>query len=135
MFDFTPRHLAAITLTMLTMAADTLTSAPAPRDTFRVGGLESVGAYASSLAPGQTAIHAVPFDKGREYHLTATCGDGCDVALRLFAPSGSELDRHVAARKPEVAVVPAASGLYRVDVAMTACPAALCAYTVTVLAR
>lgn len=134
MTDLTPRTAVACALTLVVMVADTMTTShvPSPPTT---RALEQVGAYASTLAPHQAAMHVVPLEQGRESHVVATCSDGCDVDLALLSPVGREIDRHVSAGTPEVAVIPAASGRYRAVVTMRRCDAVVCAYTLAVLAR
>ncbi len=135
MTDFTPKHAAACALTLLVMATDTMTSGHLPATVSPGRGIEQVGAYASTLDQLATAVHAIPFEQGREYYIVATCGEGCDVDLELRSPGGREIDRHVSAGTPEVAVIPAASGRYRAVVSMRRCDAAPCAYTLDVMAR
>jgi hypothetical protein len=135
MTDFTPRTAAACALTLLVMAADTTTTSHVPSPSRPSRGIEQVGAYASALGPRQTAVHVVPLEQGRESHVVATCGDGCDVDLALLSPVGREIDRHVSSGTPEVAVIPAASGRYQAVVTMRRCDATVCAYTLAVMAR
>ena len=132
----TPKQLAASALTLLLMAADAMTSATRPSSAGRGAPLEQVEAYASSLETGETAMHTIAFEKGREYHLEATCGEGCNVDLQLFSPFDREIDRHVAAEgTPEVAVIPSNTASYQAEVTMTACRLQPCAYTLAVFAR
>jgi hypothetical protein len=132
----TPKQIAASALTLLLMAADTMTVATRPSSTRRGNTLEQVEAYASSLGAGETAVHSLTFEKGREYHLEAACADGCSVDMQLFSSSGRELDRHVgAAGTPEVAIITSNTGSYRAEVKMVACRVQPCAYTLAVFAR
>jgi len=131
----TPKHIVAIALTLMLMAADTMTAArvSAPH---RANTLEQVATYASSLDAGQTATHSLAFERGREYHVEATCADGCSANIELYSPSGREIDRYIGgAGTPEVAVVTSNTGRYRADVTMVACPVQHCAYSLAVFAR
>lgn len=132
----TPKHIMASALTLLLMAADTMTVSTRPSSTGRGSSVERVAAYASSLDAGATTSHTLAFEKGREYHVEATCANGCGIDMQLFSSSGRELDRFVGgAGTPEVAVIPSATGNYRAAVSMVACRVQPCAYTLTVFAR
>jgi len=135
MTDFTPRTAAACALTLLAMAADTTTTSYAPSPARSSRGIEQVGAYASALGLHESAVHVVPLEQGRESHVVATCGGDCDVDLELRSPAGREVDRHVSAGTPEVAVIPSASGRYRAVVTMRRCDVQVCAYTLAVMTR
>ena len=130
-----PKPFAACALTLLLMATETMTVATRPSSPRHEGALAQVGTYASSLRSGETAIHTIPFVKGREYRLTAACGKGCDVDLHLFSPRNREIDRHVSGKATEVATIPSTSGTYHAEVRMAACPIQPCDYTLTVFAR
>ena len=129
------KQLAASAMTLLLMAAETMTIAIRPDPNREADTLAQVEAFASSLEAGGKARYAVSLEKGREYHVVGSCVAGCDIDLRLFSPSGHEIDRHVGAGTPEVAVIPSASARYHTEVTMAACPIHPCAYTVNVLAR
>lgn len=135
MTDFTPKHAAVCALTLLVAAADTMTSSTRPPSNLSYRAVTTVGAYASTLGSRGSATHAIPFSRGREYYLGATCGDGCDVDLELQSPLGRPIDRHLGPGTAEVAVIPAASGSYKALVTMQRCDAGTCAYTLIVRAR
>ena len=130
-----PKQLAASAMTLLLMAAETMTIATRPDSSRERDALARVGAISSSLAAGDTAHHPVAFEKGREYHVVGVCGPGCLMELRLYSPSGREIDRHSGGGMPEVAVIPSSSATYRADVTMKVCPVAPCAYTLDLLVR
>lgn len=135
MIIMSPKHIVASALTLMVMVADTMTVSTRP---VSAGGntLEPVAAYASSLDAGAKSTHTLAFEKGREYHVEATCADGCGIDMQLFSSSGRELDRFVGgAGTPEVAVIPSNTGSYRAEVTMAACSHSPCAYTLTVFAR
>ena len=131
----TPKQLAASAMSLLLMAAETMTIATRPDANREADLFAQVGAFSSSLETGRTARHAVSFEKEREYHVVGTCRAGCELKLRLFSPSGREIDRHVGSGTPEVAVIPSQSARYRTEVTMAACRIQPCAYTLHVLAR
>lgn len=132
----TPKPCVAGVLTLLLMAADTRPFDTRPESTRGAEPLEQVGGYAASLSTGETTLHAIAVQQGREYHVAARCSGGCDVDVRLFSPSGREIDRHVNGEgMPEVTVIAAASGRYRADVTMTACPIHRCTYTLAAFVR
>ena len=111
----TPKQIAASALTLLLMAADTMTVATRPSSTRRGN---TLGRWRPSVLPrrrGNCGAH-LAFEKGREYHLEAACADGCSVDMQLFSSSGRELDRHVgAAGTPEVAIITSNTGSYRAE--------------------
>jgi len=131
----TPKQLAASAMTLLLMAAETMTIATRPDPAREPDALARVGVISSSLEAGATAHHPVAFEKGREYHVVGTCRSGCSIELRLYSPTGREIDRHIGSGTPEVAVIPASSARYRTDVTMKACPITPCAYTLDLLVR
>ena len=132
----TPKQLAASALTLLLMAAETITVTRRPADSDTTVMLEQVSAAASSLETGQTTAHTVGLEKGRQYHLATACGTGCTVRLQLFSPAGREIDRHVGSRgTPEVAVIPSITGRYRAQVTMARCAIPRCPYTLAVFVR
>ena len=136
MTALSPKHISASALTLLLMAADTMTVATRPAAPPRSNSLEQVAAYASSLGTGKTATHTLAFERGREYHLEAACADGCTVDMQLYSSSGREIDRHVGGSgTAEVAVVTSNTGNYRAQVTMVSCRVQPCAYTLAVFAR
>jgi hypothetical protein len=132
----TPKHITASALTLLLMAADTMTVGTRPASNPRDHTLEQVAAYAASLGTGKTAMHTLAFERGREYHVEAACTDGCTVDMQLYSSTGREIDRHVGgAGTAEVALVTSNTGNYRASVTMVACRVQPCAYTLAVFAR
>ena len=132
----TPKHITASAMTLLLMAADTMTVATRPSSPPRDHTLTQVAAYASALDTGKTALHTLAFEKGREYHVEAVCTDGCTVDMQLYSATGREIDRHLGgAGTAEVALITSNTGNYRATVTMIACRVQPCGYTLAVFAR
>ena len=138
MRDYPLTHTIAFALSVALCGTDILAGSRAPdAPTARDRRFTQVATLDGTLAPGATGLHEFRFERGREYHVVATCATACgDMTLGLFSPRGDELDRAVRpAPMPEVATIPSSDGRYRVDVTMAHCATGTCGYTLRVFAR
>jgi hypothetical protein len=131
------RSTIVIALSALLAAAETFAIATPPSLPPADGTARTVATIDGGLEAGATAIHVVPFERGRALHARLQAvAPGADVDLRLLSPTGREIDRAIGhGADPDVATAPAAEDRYLVDVTMARCPAAMCAYRLLVLAR
>jgi len=88
--------------------------------------------YVGSLRQGASTDLSINLNAGRSYMMVGVCDQDCsDVDLRLFDPSGNEVDSDLLADDvPIVDTRPARSGTYRVRVIMTACRTEPCRFGV-----
>lgn len=138
MRDYPHTHTIAFVLSVALCGTDILAGSRQPdAATGRDRRFVAVASLDGSLTAGATGLHGVAFERGREYHVVATCATTCgDMTLGLFSPRGAEIDRAGrAAAMPEVATIPSSAGRYRVDVTMARCPTGACGYTLQVFAR
>ncbi len=138
MRDHPLTHTIAFVLSVALCGTDIVAGSRLPdTTTARDRRFIQVATLDGSLSPGSTGLHELRFERGREYHVVATCATTCgDMTLGLFSPRGAELDRAGrAAPMPEVATIPSGAGRYRVDVTMAHCAASACGYTLRVFAR
>ena len=137
MRDYTIKHFIVGALTALLGGTDvyavstaSITSSPA--------GTGRAVAVAAAVPAGSRATHTIAFERGRTYRVEATCTSaGCGaLSMRLFSPTGVELDRHVNGRpQAEVATIPSSGGRYRVEVSIDRCASDACAYALVVHRR
>ncbi|MFL5541750.1 MAG: hypothetical protein ACJ8J0_22380 [Longimicrobiaceae bacterium] len=87
-----------------------------------------------SLRTNASTNHAVQLNAGTAYQIIGVCDNDCsDFDLRLFDPSGREVDSDVLTDdKPVVSVTPSRSGTYTVRAIMTTCSSEPCRYGIGV---
>jgi hypothetical protein len=90
--------------------------------------------YVGSLRTGGTSNHTLQLVAGTSYQIIGVCDNDCsDFDLRLFDPSGNEVDSDLLTDDtPIVDVTPSRTGTYTVRAIMTACSAQPCRYGIGV---
>jgi len=90
-----------------------------------------------SLRADASANHTVQLNAGTSYQIIGVCDNDCtDFDLRLFDPSGREVDSDVLTDdKPVVSVTPSRSGTYTVRAIMATCSSEPCRYGIGVYGR
>jgi hypothetical protein len=131
------KYAIVLALSLMLGGAETFAAATAPSMPGATGAREAATTITGRIQPGATAIHPVPFERGREYRVRVMAiSPNSALALQLFSPGGRELDRDAnATRVAEVATIPSGRGRYEVEVTMARCPTETCAYRLVVLSR
>ena len=93
--------------------------------------------YIGSLRTGASATHSIQLNGGTAYTLVGVCDNDCsDVDLRLYDPSGREVDSDLLTDDtPVVSVTPRRTGTYTVRAIMTTCSNQPCRYGIGVYGR
>jgi len=90
--------------------------------------------YVGSLRTGASSNHTLQLVAGTSYKIIGVCDNDCsDFDLRLFDPSGNEVDSDLLTDDtPIVDVTPSRTGTYTVRAIMTTCSAQPCRYGIGV---
>lgn len=93
--------------------------------------------YIGSLRNGASEIKTVQLNAGTSYSMIGVCDNDCsDLDLRLYDPSGNEVDNDVLDDDtPIVSVTPRRTGRYTVRAIMTACSNQPCRYGIGIYGR
>lgn len=93
--------------------------------------------YIGALRNSSAETHAVQLTAGTTYSMIGVCDNDCsDLDLRLYDPSGNEVDNDVLDDDtPIVSVTPRRSGRYTVRAIMTACSNQPCRYGIGIYGR
>jgi len=93
--------------------------------------------YIGSLRNGASEIKTVQLNAGTSYSMIGVCDNDCsDLDLRLYDPSGTEVDSDVLDDDtPIVEVTPRRTGTYTVRAIMTACSNEPCRYGIGIYGR
>ncbi len=102
-----------------------------------IGAGEALAGRGGSLYEDETTSEYFWLTPGRTQVISGTCDRDCrDLDLRLFSPSGIEIDNDLLADDiPVVSVRPREAGRYRVEVIMAHCAIEPCGYELTLRRR